>query len=248
MLTISIITICKNAQDVIEKTTASVFSQTYPHIEYIIIDGGSTDNTLPVINQYKDKIDRIISEPDKGIYDAMNKGINIAKGDILYFLNAGDYLYDKNIVEKVAKEFEKSNASIVYGKSIYKNIPEKIGKRYTDRNFIFQNKMDVVKHVSPQQCFFYKKETFNQIGTFDTNLKIAADMDWFLRSLNKKISNHYIDEYTCVCGLGGTSSSSHIKERITVFWKNMNIFEFLYYSIFAITRQCIRFSKRERLN
>jgi len=248
LLKISVITICKNACDTIEQTIQSVLRQTYENIEYIIIDGKSTDGTMGIIKTYENRISKIISEPDSGIYDAMNKGIAISTGDILYFLNAGDRLWDKNVIKKAALEFEKNNALIIYGKSVYENIPKGLEKRYINRPYVFNKKIDAAKHIIPQQCFFYKKDVFSQIGIFDTKFRVAADMDWFLRSLNKKIPNHYIDENICVCDLSGISSFSHVKERISVFWKNMNILEFLHYSLFAFTRQAGRLIKNERLN
>jgi glycosyltransferase involved in cell wall biosynthesis len=170
---VSIITVCFDAEDDIEKTIQSVLNQTYNDIEYIIVDGKSTDGTMDIIKIYENRISKIICEPDKGIYDAMNKGIRAATGDVLYFLNAGDRLCDGNIIEKVAKEFEKSKALIIYGKSLYENIPKSLGRRYTQRPHIFNNKMDVARYASPQQCFFYKREAFNQVGTFSTGLKAS---------------------------------------------------------------------------
>src|SRR3989338_780018 len=105
---VTIITVCKNAQDTIEETIKSVASQDYKDIEYLIIDGKSTDETLKIINKYKNKIDNIISEPDKGIYYAMNKGIKRSTGDLVYFLNSGDLFFDKNTVLNVVKLFDKN--------------------------------------------------------------------------------------------------------------------------------------------
>ena len=98
---ISVVTVCYNAVNDIEKTILSVINQTYPNIEYLIIDGGSTDGTMDIVNKYKDKIDVIVSEPDKGIYDAMNKGIDRATGDWINFMNAGDCFFEKETVNSV---------------------------------------------------------------------------------------------------------------------------------------------------
>ncbi|HSV43098.1 MAG TPA: glycosyltransferase family 2 protein [Candidatus Bathyarchaeia archaeon] len=246
--TISIITVTKNAGHILAKTIDSVVAQTYPHIEYIIIDALSDDNTLTIANEYRERISHIISEPDSGIYDAMNKGIALATGDILCFLNAGDRLYENQTIEKIAGAFNRTHAWIVYGKPVYENIPPGLEKRYTQRSYIFDSKMAVAEYNSPQQCFFYQRGAFDQIGLFDTRFKVAADMDWFLRSLNLKIPNYFLDEFVCVCDLGGISSFPHVKERIAVFRKNMNMTEFLHYSLFAITRQCQRLLNKERLN
>lgn len=248
MLKISIITVCRNARDVIEQTLRSVLSQTYPGIEYIIVDGASTDGTMEIINRWRDSVAHLISEPDEGIYDAMNKGITAATGEIIYFLNAGDRLTDETVIETVIRAFESCETQIVYGRALYDNIPDNVGQRYHQRKFRFRTKMDVARHVSPQQCFFYRREVFALIGTFDTQFPTAADMDWFLRSISHNIPNHFLDLPVCVCDLGGVSSRSHVRERVAVFYKNMSLLEFVAYSVFALTRQIIRAIHKERLN
>ena len=100
---VSVITVCYNAEEFIENAINSVLNQTYINIEYIIIDGASKDSTVPIINKYKSKITFFLSEPDNGIYEAMNKGIKAATGDILYFLNSDDIFYDKYVIENVVK-------------------------------------------------------------------------------------------------------------------------------------------------
>ena len=111
---ITIITICYNAEACIERTILSVINQTYPNIEYIIIDGNSTDNTLQIVEKYKDKITKIISEPDKGIYDAMNKGLRITTGDWVNFMNAGDSFYSNDVLGKVFCQ-DYSGISVIWG-------------------------------------------------------------------------------------------------------------------------------------
>jgi len=103
---VSIVTICKNAEDSIEGTIKSVISQTYKNIEYLIIDGKSTDMTVNIINQYQERLAYFISEEDNGVYEAMNKGILKSTGDIIFFLNSGDYFHENTIIEKVVKEFD----------------------------------------------------------------------------------------------------------------------------------------------
>ena len=123
---ISIVTVCYNAEKDIEKTIHSVINQTYDNIEYIVIDGGSNDGTLSMINKYASKIDKIISEPDKGIYDAMNKGITLAKGDWINFMNAGDSYVDADVLKLVSDNIN-NNCDIIYG---VKNIEEEFAYYY----------------------------------------------------------------------------------------------------------------------
>ena len=124
-LKVSIITVCLNSESYIEKTIQSVLAQSYSPIEYILIDGNSSDNTLNIINKYQAEIDIIISENDDGIYDAMNKGVTRSTGDILYFLNSGDILIDDTIIERVERIFiEKPEYPMVYGDLIF----------YSDKN------------------------------------------------------------------------------------------------------------------
>ena len=117
VMKVSIITVCYNSAKTIKRTIKSVAEQDYEEIEYIIIDGGSTDGTLDIIDRYKDKISVLVSEPDEGIYDAMNKGIARATGDIIGFMNSDDWYADGAIVA-IAEAFKKTEAEIVYGKTI----------------------------------------------------------------------------------------------------------------------------------
>ena len=132
---ISIITVCFNASQTIEATIKSVVGQTYSNIEYIIVDGLSTDNTLKIVGKYKHRIAKIVSEKDKGLYDAMNKGVKMAKGQIVYFLNADDVLVDKNIIREIMEEFEKdSKLDLVFGE-IYFFYPKENKTVRIKRNF-----------------------------------------------------------------------------------------------------------------
>ena len=112
---ISVITVCYNAASCIEKTILSVINQTYSNIEYIIIDGGSTDGTIDIVNKYKDRISVIVSEKDKGIYDAMNKGVTYATGEWVNFMNAGDTFYNSNVVTELFKDNIEEKYTVVFG-------------------------------------------------------------------------------------------------------------------------------------
>src|SRR3990167_1514325 len=169
---VTIITVCKNAQDTIEPTLKSVFSQTYKNIEYIIIDGKSTDRTLDIVNIYKDKISKVVSGQDRGIYDAMNKGINKSTGDILYFLNAGDQLFSKETISNIVKVFVESNTEIVYGDiATCESINQ---KQFILRRQNHVSKSYLVHDTIYHQSIFAKKSIFNKYGTFSTKYAIAS--------------------------------------------------------------------------
>lgn len=205
---ISIITATYNSEKHIEQTIRSVLEQTYEHVEYIIVDGVSTDGTLDIIRKYQDKIDVLISEPDRGVYDAFNKGIKLATGDIIYFLNSDDYFYDNQVLEDVAREFSiNSNTSIVYGNVLIKN------EKNDSFQILFGRKLaleDFKKRLMPcHQGVFTKKELFYKHGLFNIEYKIASDFDFLVKCFitdEQKIK--YIDRLISIFREGGLSSDS----------------------------------------
>jgi len=176
---ISIITVVFNGEKYLEETILSVINQTYPNVEYIIIDGGSTDGTLDIIKKYEHAIDYWVSEPDKGIYDAMNKGIKVAKGNWIYFLGADDILYD--VLHKVADNLDVSKKAI-YG-DVYMPKKHKIyNGKFTKFKMMFHN----ICH----QAIVYNKEVFKK-NQFDLKYKLLADYAFNLSHYDEK-SFHYI--------------------------------------------------------
>jgi glycosyltransferase involved in cell wall biosynthesis len=215
---VSIITVCKNSQDTIERTIKSVVSQTCKDIEYLIIDGKSSDKTLGIVNKYKNNIDIIISKPDKGLYYAMNKGIERSSGDIIYFLNSGDLLFDKNTVLKIIKIFKSRKSDIVYGDVAFYN-PHNLNKLILRR----QNCVDrfFLGHGTiSHQSIFTRRNLFEKFGKFDTQYKLAADYEWILRLFVKnRISSSYTNQTITKYLRGGLSSNSEIdglKERLKI--------------------------------
>lgn len=178
---ISVVTVCYNAVNDIEKTILSVINQTYPNVEYLIIDGGSTDGTMDVVNRYKDKIDVIVSEPDKGIYDAMNKGIDRATGDWINFMNAGDCFYLKSTLADVFAFDSVESADVVYGYQIHSFPYGKfVRKRLPLEDF---NKYMPIGHpASFVRSIILKK------NLFDCKFKIAADYNFFFHAYKKGLS------------------------------------------------------------
>ena len=187
MPVISIITACLNSERLLKTTIESVVKQTYPYIEYIIIDGGSTDGTLKMINEYGDHITKWISEPDNGVYDAMNKGIINSTGDIIYFLNAGDSLYDKTSLEEIALAFQDESVFAVYGNveviNDHKKKKEVRGCMVSFKSLLY--------HRICHQAFFVRKFLFEEMGLFSTEFKLSADHDFIVRCI-KKYPSHFL--------------------------------------------------------
>ncbi len=172
---LSIITINKNNASGLRRTIESVVNQTFPDIEYIIIDGASLDGSLDVIKEYKDKITWWSSEPDFGIYNAMNKGIKKATGDYCQFLNSGDWLIDKNSTKKMMQE--KSDYSIIYGNKIkvFSN-----GKKLYNKEIITDSFMTFYKGTINHASAYIKRTLFEKYGLYDENLKIVSDWKFYL--------------------------------------------------------------------
>jgi len=220
---ISIITVVYNNKINFSKTLESVKSQNYSNIEYIVIDGGSTDGTLDIIEQNKSLITKWTSEPDKGIYDAMNKGIILATGDYVWFLNGGDTIYSDNTLNEVFS-FE-SNADVYYGDT---ELVDKGGKSYGKRklktppeNLSWKNMIDgmVVTH----QSLIIKKEI---VQRYDLKFRHCADIDWTIRILkNSKniVNTKQIISRFLLGGYSRRNTISSLFERIKILSKHFNI-------------------------
>ena len=208
-LKISIITVALNSADTIEDTIKSIISQDYKNIEYIVIDGGSSDRTIEIIKKYKSNISFFSSEPDNGIYDAMNKGIVAATGDIIGILNSDDFYPNSFIVSNVAKSFMKYSCDAVYGDLVYvkSNDVSKI-KRYWQAGYYTTSK---IKNgwMLPHPTFFVKKIMYERYGYYDTGLKSSADYEMILKLLYKhNISTYYIPMILVKMRVGGESNRS----------------------------------------
>lgn len=183
---ISIITVCYNAENTIERTIKSVLTQDYKNIEYILIDGQSTDNTMEIVSKYKKDIDILITEKDNGIYDAINKGILVSTGEIVGLVNADDELYDSNVISKVAKKFINSNnLDSIIGDIVFQGDSNKIIRKYTSRGWTV-NQFSW-GFMPPHPSFYCKRENFIKFGLYNTSFKIGADFELLIRFL--KINN-----------------------------------------------------------
>lgn len=207
---ISIITITYNSAATVEDTIRSVVSQDYPDLEYIIIDGKSKDNTLKIVEKYKDKITKVVSEKDKGLYDALNKGIKHATGDVIGMLHSDDLYANDQVISKVAAAFKKDNsveglyADLVF---VNRNDTNKVMRVWNSGEY--EEDAFVRGWMPPHPTFFVKKECYEKFGGFNTELKLSADYELMLRMIHKnKIKLAYIPEMIVKMRMGGVSNVS----------------------------------------
>ena len=208
MLKISVITVAFNAADTIEKTLASVASQDHPALEHIVIDGNSTDGTLDVIKRHGQHIACLISEPDRGIYDAMNKGVKLASGDVLCFLNADDFYASSCVISRVANEMEKFELDALLGDIAFfhPTRPEQITRRYNSSAF----RPDRLAYgwMPAHTAFFLKRDIYERVGQFKTDYKIAGDFEFIARAFSKvRIRYRHFPEILVKMRLGGISNA-----------------------------------------
>lgn len=209
MQKISIITVCYNSAETIEATLKSVVSQEYPHMEYILIDGGSSDNTLKIINSYKEKIAVVVSEKDEGIYFAINKGIALATGEVVGILHADDFYTDSSIISKVMKAFENSGLDTLYGDLQYvdRSQTSKIIRNWKAGSY--KPELFLKGWMPPHPAFFVRKKCYTTHGVFNTSLRTSADYELMLRLLYRhQCSTIYLPEVLVKMRVGGQSNQS----------------------------------------
>jgi len=205
---ISIITVSHNSAATIRDTLQCITSQEYNNIEHIIVDGKSTDNTAAIVAEFK-HVDKFISEPDSGLYDAMNKGLKMATGDIIGILNSDDIYADSAVLSKIAGVFDKVNAPCVYGDLQYVHTDNinKIVRTWKAGKFIRENFL--YGWMPPHPTFFARREVYDKVGNFNTDLKSAADYEMMLRILYKyAYAAAYIPSVLVKMRSGGISNAS----------------------------------------
>lgn len=228
---ISLITITYNSEKTLADTIQSVLEQTYPDVEYIIVDGASKDKTVSIIKQYEPLFKgrmKWISEKDKGLYDAMSKGIKMATGDVVGILNSDDFFTSKEVLEKIANAFvQDTELEAVYGDVHFVN-PTNLQKcvRYYSSK-IFKRKLMRLGFMPAHPSFYIRKECFDKYGLYKTDYKIAADFEFLLRVIYKaKIKTKYLPVDMVTMRTGGASTSgleSHkriMKEHLRAFREN----------------------------
>lgn len=205
---ISIITSVYNNRETIRDAIESVLSQTYDNIEYIIVDGGSNDGTVEIVQSYGERITKFVSERDRGIYDGLNKGVSLATGDVIAFLHSDDVYTSNDIIALVAKEFAKGDVDGVYGDLIYtpKNDTSKVLRYWKSKDF----ETGLLKKgwMPAHPTLFLKRSVYEKFGEFDLSFKIAADYDFMLRVLSGGIKVSYIPQVFYKMRVGGESNKS----------------------------------------
>ncbi|GIU70241.1 MAG: hypothetical protein KatS3mg002_1477 [Candidatus Woesearchaeota archaeon] len=231
---ITVITVVFNGEKYLEQTIQSVINQTYPNVEYIIIDGGSTDGTLDIIKKYEDYIDYWISEKDKGIYDAMNKGITLAFGSWLGFLGSDDFFENNALTNYYISYCSNIECDIIYGNSRV---------LFGDKVLYYRKSDHQIDHIKKDFIFFHpdsiaKIKVYKELGMYDTNFKLAADYEFFLRAYFNGYKFLKIDKTIVNFRVGGFSSNykKAFYEKIKIYkkYKSKLTFMFLIYSVYAL--------------
>ncbi|MCX2840244.1 glycosyltransferase [Microbulbifer thermotolerans] len=249
MKKVSVITVCFNSSKTIRDTVESVLAQDYPNIEYIIVDGGSTDGTMDIVCEYRHKISHVISEPDRGIYDAMNKGIRVSTGDIVGMLNSDDIYLDSSVISDIVNQFDLSNADSVYAdlvivdrKNIYKVIRFCSSKNFT------------VSHLRwgwmiPHPTFFVKRTCYDAFGLYKLDYRVSADFEMIARLFWKKgISFSHLSRCIVRMRNGGISTTGflwriHQNLEIVRACKENGIYTNIFFILFKVPFKLLEYFK-----
>ena len=229
---ISVVTVVYNSAALIENTVKSIINQSYSHIEYIVVDGGSTDGTIDILNRYKKNISTLISEPDRGIYDAMNKGIRLATGDFLVFINSGDKFSSHDILEKIFSAQESSTADVIYGDT---DITDGEGNIIHSRRHRPPESLNwkSFKHgmLVCHQSFIARRSLAEG---YDLNYRYAADFDWCIRILKKSKSVYNSRQVVSLFLEGGQTRKTIVpglKERFKIMRHHYGLISAIYRNI-----------------
>ena len=238
----SIITVTYNAGKVLEDTIQSVITQTYKNVEYILVDGGSTDNTLSIINQYRSMIQQVISEPDRGLYDAMNKGIKMATGDYICFLNAGDAFHEDDTLQQMVHSLtENALPDVLYGETA---IVDEEG------HFLRMRRLSAPEHLTWKsfqhgmlvchQAFFARRD---RVEPYDLRYRFSADFDWCIRVMKKAHVLHnahlvvidYLDE-----GLTTANRRASLLERFRIMCRHYGVLSTVLHHAWFVVRLLLK--------
>ncbi len=235
---ISIVTVTYNSAKTVQSCIESVHKQTYPNIEHLVVDGLSSDNTVDVINNLPNRVSNLISEKDSGIYDAMNKGIRLATGDVIGTLNSDDTLYDDYVIEKVARIFEEyPEVDCLHGNLIFVNEKDQVVRKW--KSNAFKPGLFAKSWTPAHPTLYCRKHIFDTYGFYKTDYKIAADVEFMLRIFELgNVQPFFLDEVMVKMSIGGVSTSGVkstlqiTKEMQRAFKENnlrLNLPKYLFY-------------------
>jgi glycosyltransferase involved in cell wall biosynthesis len=212
---ISIITVCLNSEETIRESIQSLLPQDHLDIEYIVVDGSSSDNTLKILEEYKNKIDVLVSEPDEGLYDALNKGIKLATGDIIGILHSDDIFADENVLSKVSSLMTSTSADVCFSDMVIENSKTgKVIRFYSSR--YFSRILLRTGWMPAHPATFIRKSVFERFGYYSLDYKIASDFDFFLRIFNSKSTSWcYLEDITVRMKSGGASNQG-LKSKVLI--------------------------------
>lgn len=251
---ISVITVCYNSAATIADTIRSIASQSYAEKEYIVVDGNSSDATMDIVRA-SSCVTRFVSEPDKGIYDAMNKGIALATGDVMGTLNADDFYMNDDVLVEVAKVFLDPSIEACYGDLVYvkQDSVEKIVRFWKSRDYVY----GLFKYgwMPAHPTFFVRKSVYDKLGSFNLNYKIAADFELLFRFIEQNnIKTKYLPRVLVKMRLGGTTNKniSNIikqnKEIIAILTKHYSNFSTVKFVFIKLANRLLQFFRRPQSN
>lgn len=238
----SVITVTYNAEKVLEDTLQSVISQTYRHVEYIIVDGASKDGTIKIIDKYRERIHTVVSEPDKGLYDAMNKGIALATGDYLCFLNAGDSFHEDDTLQQMVHSIKGNELpDILYGETaIVDQQSHFLRMRRLSAPEVLSWKSFKQGMLVCHQAFFAKRDL---VEPYDPNYRFSSDFDWCIRVMKKAHTLHnthltiidYLEE-----GLTTQNHKASLRERFRIMTKHYGLVSTIIHHAWFVMRAVLK--------
>lgn len=250
---LSVITVVYNNRDTVADAIDSVLGQDYPEVEYVVVDGGSADGTLDIIRGYGERIDRVISESDRGLYDAMNKGVGLATGDVIGILNSDDVYASTTVLSSVADAMLREQAECAYGDLVY------VAHDDLDRVVRYWRSGDYDRRkwrwgwMPPHPTFFARRELYEVCGLYDLRLRSSADYEFMLRALYRHQARPvYVPDTLVKMRTGGQSNAS-LKNRVRAHLEDRRAWEMNHYSsdllrmLFKPLRKVSQFFVRDRL-
>ena len=239
---VSIITVVWNNKATIKNAMDSVLSQDYNDIEYIVIDGGSDDGTIDVIDRYRNKISIFLSEPDKGIYDALNKGIGLASGEVVAILHSDDQFCNSRVVSNMMEKIEQTKVEFCFSNMVLVDEPSGKILRYYMASY-FKIWMFKIGWMPPHPTCFIKRSLFDEFGMYSTDYKIAGDFDLLVRFFySRKIRWSYLNQITVKMSTGGVSNSGWRSKKLVYSEINRSLKSNSVWSfpVFQLARYAIR--------